>query len=150
MAKTVPLAQEIEECLTGGEYKQTVVFGYHVAPLKRLVELLRAVGIDAELITGATPLSQRDATQVCFKAGVVQVLVCQMLAAGTAIDLSAAQHGYFLELDFVPANNNQAAHRLVNMQTGLPVTFDILTRPGTMDDRVQRTLARKIKSAVFK
>ena len=149
LAKTVPLAQEIEECLTGGEYKQTVVFGYHVAPLKRLVELLRAVGIEADIITGDTPLTQREQRQAAFKAGVMQVLVCQMLAAGTAIDLSAAQHGYMLELDWVPANNSQAAHRLVNVQTQDPVTFDVLTMPGTMDDRVQRTLLRKVRSAVF-
>ena len=149
LAKTVPLAQEIKECLDGGEYKQTVVFGYHVAPLKRLVELLRAVGIDAALITGATPQNHRSTAQICFKAGAVQVLVCQMLAAGTAIDLSAAQHGYMLELDWVPANNSQAAHRLVNVQTQDPVTFDVLTMPGTMDDRVQRTLLRKVRSAVF-
>ena len=150
LAKTVPLAQEIEECLTGGEYKQTVVFGYHVEPLKRLVELLRAVGLEADIITGETPLTQREQRQAAFKAGVAQVLVCQMLAAGTAIDLSAAQHGYILELDWVPANNSQAAHRLVNVQTQDPVTFDVLTMPGTMDDRVQRTLLRKVRSAVFK
>ena len=150
LAKTVPLAQEIEECLTGGEYKQTVVFGYHVAPLKRLVELLRAVGIKADIITGDTPLTQREQRQVAFKMGVMQVLVCQMIAAGTAIDLSAAQHGYMLELDWVPANNSQAAHRLVNVQTQDPVTFDVLTMPGTMDDAVQRTLLRKVRSAVFK
>ena len=150
MAKTGPLAKEIKECLDGQDYTQTVVFGFHVGPLKRLRELLRTVGIDADIITGATTPAQRQARQAAFKAGVIQVLICQMIAAGTAIDLSAAQHSYFLELDWTPANNSQAAHRLVNVQTRAPVTADVLTMPGTKDDAVQRTLLRKVRSAVFK
>ena len=150
LAKTVPLAKEIKECLDGGEYKQTVVFGYHLAPLKRLMELLTINGIDACFIGGETPLKQRENKLAAFKAGVCQVFVAQMIAGGVAIDLSSAQHGYFLELDWTPANNAQAAHRLVNLQTQDPVTFDVLTMPGTMDDRVQRTLLRKVCSAVFK
>lgn len=150
LAKTVPLAQEIQECLTGKDYTQTVAFGYYVDPLVRLTELLTASGIDASLITGGTPDRKRQNIQAAFKAGVCQVLVAQMIAAGTAIDLSAAQHSYMLELDWNPANNVQAAHRLVNMQTKDPVTCDVLTMPGTMDDRVQRTLLRKVRSAVFK
>ena len=149
LAKAPTLAIEIQECLDAGDYKQTVVFGYHVEPLRTLGEILTAAGIDASIITGETPAVRRQNVQAAFKAGVCQVLIAQMIAAGTAIDLSAAQHGYFLELDYVPANNSQAAHRLVSMQTQAPVTFDVLTWPGSMDDRVQRTLLRKVRSAVF-
>jgi len=149
LAKVDTLAIEIKECLDAGDYKQTVVFGYHVEPLRALGEILTAAGIDASIITGETPMARRQNVQAALKAGVCQVLIAQMIAAGTAIDLSAAQHGYFLELDYVPANNSQAAHRLVNMQTQDPVTFDILTWPGSKDDRVQRTLLRKVRSAVF-
>ena len=150
LAKAPELAKEIEDNLLVRNYRQTVVFGYHVDPLKALGEMLTAAGYDVSVITGATPLPQREGKQAAFKAGVCQVLICQMLAAGTAIDLSAAQHGYFLELDYVPDRNAQAAHRLVNVATGLPVTFDVLTWPGTKDDQVQRTLLRKVRSAVFK
>lgn len=149
LAKAPTLAIEIEECLAAQEYTQTVVFGYHVAPLKALGEILTAAGIDASIITGETPAVRRQNIQAAFKAGVCQVLIAQMIAAGTAIDLSAAQHGYFIELDWVPASNSQAAHRLVNMQTKDPVTFDVLTWPGSMDDKVQRALLRKIRSAVI-
>ena len=44
-------------------------------------------------------------------------------AAGTAIDLSAASHGYFLELDWTPGSNLQAANRLVSMQKSEKVIF---------------------------
>jgi SNF2 family DNA or RNA helicase len=150
LAKTGPLAKEIVGCLDGQDYNQTVVFGYHVEPLRRLTKLLQASGVNAELITGATSLHIRERIRTVFTMGLTNVLVGQIMAAGTGIDLSAAQHGYFLELDYVPGNNSQAAHRLVNMQTNAPVTFDVLTMPGTKDDRVQRTLLRKVRSAVFK
>ena len=149
LAMTGPLAVEISECLLAGEYQQTVVFGYHVEPLKRLTEILNANTIDTAIITGETTLPQRQQRQEAFKMGVAQVLVCQMIAAGTAIDLSAAQHCYMLELDWNPANNSQAAHRLVNMQTQDPVTCDVLTMPGTVCDAVQRTVLRKVRDAVF-
>jgi hypothetical protein len=80
----------------------------------------------------------------------VQVIGAQILAAGTAVDMSAASHGYFLELDFVPGNNEQAASRLISLQKDEPVTMDICTWPGTVDDGVQRTIIRKVKTAVFK
>jgi SNF2 family DNA or RNA helicase len=149
LAKAPALAIEIGECLAAQDYTQTVVFGYHVAPLKALGEILTAAGIDASIITGETPPMRRQNIQAAFKAGVCQVLIAQTIAAGTAIDLSAAQHGYFLELDWTPDNNAQAAHRLVNVQTRDPVTFDVLTWPGSFDDRVQRTLLRKVRGAVF-
>ena len=149
LAKVGPLAKEIVGCLDAEDYRQTVAFGYHVEPLRRLVKLLQASGVNAELITGDTSPAARLRIQAGFKIGLVNVLVAQMIAAGTAIDLSAAQHSYFLELDWNPANNAQAAHRLVNVQTQDPVTADVLTMPGTMDDRVQRTLLRKVRSAVF-
>lgn len=150
MAKAPALAVEIDEALKAGNYRQTVVFGYHIEPLKMLGEILTSADYDVSLITGATTPTQRQNRQAAFKAGVTQVLICQMIAAGVGIDLSAAQHGYFLELDYVPANNAQAAHRLVNMGTQAPVTFDIVNWPGTRDDRVQRTLLRKVRDAVFK
>lgn len=150
MAKIPTLAEEIAECIRSGEYDQTVVYGYHVDPLKALVSALNKLGIDAATMTGRDSDRKRQNVQDTFKMGVLPVVAAQIIAAGTAIDLSAARHGYFLELDYVPDNNAQAAHRLVNMEKPDPVTFDILTWPGTKDDRVQRRIIRKVETAIFK
>jgi hypothetical protein len=48
-----------------------------------------------------------------------------------------------LELDWLPANNIQAANRLISLDKDEPVTFDICTRPGTVDDHIQRILLRR-------
>lgn len=149
MAKVPALVEEVRECLDAGEYQQTVVFGYHVEPLLALIRELKGQGIPAVALTGATSDRNRHDALAGFKMGAIEVIGAQILAAGTAVDMSAASHGYFLELDFVPGNNEQAANRLVSMQKDEPVTVDIVTWPGTTDDAVQRTVIRKVKTAVF-
>jgi SNF2 family DNA or RNA helicase len=150
MGKVGPLADEIQNNIEGQEYAQTVVFGYHVDPLKALVATLIERGIEAATITGRDSNTKRRNVQEAHTLGILPVLAVQILAGGIAIDLSAASHGYFLELDYVPDNNAQAAARLVNLQTQTPVSFDILTWPGTKDDAVQRRLIQKVRTAVFK
>lgn len=150
MAKIPTLVEEIVECITSREYDQTVVYGYHVEPLQELVAALNERRIGAATMTGRDSDRKRENVQKEFKSGALPVVAAQIIAAGTAIDLSAASHAYFLELDYVPDNNAQAAHRLVNIEKGAPVTCDILTWPGTQDDKVQRRIIRKVETAVFK
>ena len=142
-AKVPPLVDEITFAINNSLLRQTVVFGWHVEPLQSLARSLVARGVRVGLITGATPPAQRVATQQAFREGRVQVVVANILAAGTAIDLSSASHGYFLELDWVGANNTQAANRLVSMDKPEPVSFDVVTLPGSTDDRVQRVVLRR-------
>ena len=85
------------------------------------------------------------AIQEQFRAGKLDVIVGQIRACGTAIDLSAARHAYFLELDWVPASNMQAANRLVAIGKKEPVTVDVVTVPGSIDDRVQKILLTRAR-----
>jgi SNF2 family DNA or RNA helicase len=145
MAKVKPLGDEIENALTGELYKQTVVFGWHIEPLEMMVRSLRARGFTAELINGQTPDGRKQSAIAAFKAGQVQVICANILTAGTSIDLSAASHGYFLELDWVPGSNVQAANRLISMDKAEPVTLDVCSYSGSVDDRIQRVLARRVR-----
>jgi SNF2 family DNA or RNA helicase len=142
-AKVLPLAKEIDFNLQNKLLRQTVVFGWHTEPLEHLCRLLNSTGIRAELLTGKTTSAQRERVQTNFKLGLTDVVVGNILAAGTAIDLSVASHGYFLELDWLPSNNIQAANRLISLDKKEPVTYDVVTWPGSADDRVQRTLIRR-------
>lgn len=145
LAKVPSLVSEIEFAIGTGLLKQTVVFGWHTEPLQRLSWALNARGIHCDVIVGDTSPKKRERVQKDFQRGATQVVVANILAAGTAIDLSAASHGYFLELDWLPGNNVQAANRLVNMGKAEPVTFDVVTWPGTVDSRVQRILVRRVR-----
>ncbi len=143
-AKVPSLVEEIESSIKDGLLKQTVVFGWHKEPLQLLAWNLNKRGIDCGVITGDTSPKRRERVQDDFRAGRLSIVAANIMAAGTAIDLSAASHGYFLELDWVPGNNAQAANRLVSMTKQEPVTFDVVTWPGTTDDRVQRVLVRRV------
>ncbi len=144
LAKVTALADEIQFSIAAGLYKQTVVFGFYTMPIKLLAETLKQRGIDAETIYGGTPEKRRQVIQNRFKEGRCEVICANLVAAGTAIDLSMADHGYFIELDWVPGNNMQAANRLVSMMKNTPVTFDVVTWAGSPDEHVQRSLARKV------
>lgn len=144
-AKVPALVEEIVFAIENDLLKQTVVFGWHKEPLQVLNHQLNLRGIRCDLITGDTPGKKREKAQKDFREGKTQVVAANILAAGTAIDLSAASHGYFLEVDWVPGNNMQAANRLISMTKTEPVTFDVVTWPGSVDDRVQRVLVRRVK-----
>lgn len=144
IAKALPLVEEIVGCLERGDYKQTVVFAWHRDAIHAVRAGLDARGIDAEVLVGGMHDTQRTAIQKRFMAGEIQVVVAQIIAAGVAIDLSAASHGHFLELDWVGANNLQAANRLISLMKSEPVTFDVCSLPGSIDERVQRVLIRKM------
>lgn len=145
LAKALPLVEEIAACIERGDYKQTVVFAWHRDAIDAVVAGLQVRGVTTLPLVGGQSEAYRSSALECFQTGEARVLVCQIIAAGTAIDLSAASHGYFLELDWLPANNVQAANRLVSLDKDEPVTFDICTMPGSVDDRVQRILLRRSK-----
>jgi SWI/SNF-related matrix-associated actin-dependent regulator 1 of chromatin subfamily A len=144
-SKVLPLAKNIDFAISNGLLKQTVCFGWHTEPLEHLTRLLNSLNIKTELITGKTTPVQRERIQNNFRDGLTQVVAGNIMSCGTAIDLSSASHGYFLELDWVSGNNVQAANRLVSMEKKEKVTVDVATVPGTIDDGVQQVLMRRVR-----
>lgn len=142
-AKVMPLVENISFALDNDLLRQTVAFAWHIEPLERLAMELRKRKFSVGVITGATSATQRQLIQDDFLAGKIQIVVANILAAGAGIDLSAANHGYFLELDWLPSNNMQAANRLVSMQKDEKVSMDVCTWPGSADDYIQRVLLRR-------
>ena len=144
-AKVPALTSEIATALDGRLYAQTIVFGYHTQPLVDLCNALRAEGKRAELLTGATTRPNRDAIQERFRSGETEVICANLVAAGTAIDLSAAWHGYFIELSWVPGDNLQAANRLVSLDKARPVSYDVVSWDGSFDSKIQAVLTRRVR-----
>ena len=145
MAKVPALVDHVCFALENELLEKTVVYGWHTAPLEALATELQMRGIGVGVLTGRTSPKQREWVQEQFKRGSIKVVVANILAAGTAIDLSVASHGYFLELDWLPANNVQAANRLVSMMKAAPVSFDVVTVPGSADQRIQKVLLTRAR-----
>ena len=149
--KVPVLADEIAESLDLNVYDCTVVFGWHLGIILGLSDALNARGISHAIITGSTPQKERVDHVRKFMTGKIQVLIGNVLAMGTAIDLSRANHGYFLEYDWLPSNNKQASFRLLDLRNPKPSSFDVLVLEGTNDEAIARHLFQRsvdIKSIV--
>jgi SNF2 family DNA or RNA helicase len=146
MAKVPALVDEIDFSLKNRLIERTVVFGHHILPLDDLVSRLSIRGYNVGLITGRTPQLVRHDILDAFREHELDVVVANIQAAGTAIDLSAASHGYFLEMSWVPAENAQAAARMISMSKLEPVTCDICTWTGSADGIVQRVRTAELKT----
>lgn len=145
MAKVPALVDNITFAIENDLIPQTIVFGHFREPLAAAASRLQAKGITAQVLNGDTPKARREFIQREFMAGRLKVVVANILAAGTAIDLSAARHAYVLEMDWVPANNVQAVNRMVNMEKLDKVTADVVVWPGSSDERVMRVLTRRVQ-----
>ncbi len=145
MAKAGPLAEEIIFAINNGLLKQTVVFGWHKEPMYHLQQLLHRAGLRVEIINGDTLQHQREAIMAGFRLSAIDVVLLNIATGGTAIDLSAADHGYMLEMDWVPGNNVQAVHRLVSMAKDTKVTIDVVTWAGSCDDWIQQVILTRVQ-----
>lgn len=143
MAKVEPLADLILDEFAEGGLTATVVFGYHIPPMNEMLRCLVDGGLRVAVIKGDVSVSERIRICDAFRRGELDVVIVQVVAGGVAIDLSAARHAYALEIDWVPGTNWQAWNRLINMEKPDPVSIDIATLPGTVDEAINRVVARR-------
>lgn len=151
MLKVPALLETLDFELGNGVLDKCVVFGYHRHSMYACSEMLRGRGWRTDIIYGGTTQKKRDAMLRRFdrktaKGGKgTHVLFAQILAAGTAIDLSASHEGFLLERDWVPGNNAQALERMGGYRQTMPVTIRDIIIPGSIDDIVSSVLARKMR-----
>lgn len=100
------------------------------------------VGID-----GSTPPDARAAAEMAFRNDPkIRVFVAQIIAAGEAIDLSAAAELLFVETSFVPKDMRQMSDRIQNITQSRNTRVRVATLEGTVDDALQAILLRKWSS----
>ena len=77
------------------------------------------------------------------------VLLANSISSGVGIDLSQAEAGIFLELEWVPADFRQAEDRLVDVHQGTrttPPLYEYLLVRGTVDEAMAAALLKKIRT----
>ena len=124
--------------------QKIVIFGWHTS---NLAELWRRLGgsLNAVLLDGATAPYDRGKFVERFQTDPrCNFFVGQILAAGEAIDLSAADEVLFAESSWVPGHNEQAALRVVNINKTRPTLARFATIAGSIDERIQRVAADKL------
>jgi SWI/SNF-related matrix-associated actin-dependent regulator 1 of chromatin subfamily A len=144
--KVWPAASWATERLGLGEGK-LLLFAWHRSVIQKLTEFL--VEFQPVVVTGSTPPAERNLSVSRFQADPkCRVFVGQMLAAGTAITLTAAHHVGIVEASWVPGENEQAIARAHRMGQANPVLASFLYLPGTLDETIMRTFRRKAQETL--
>lgn len=123
-----------------------VVYAYFVETINLLRDVLEQAGVRVTTIHGGTPMKKRDHRQNKFKKWTHGVMIGQILAAGTAIDLTSAHQGFLLERDWVPGNNAQALERMHRYGQTRPVTVrDVVIADSLVDESIHAVNLRKMR-----
>lgn len=144
LAKLTRIGDILEEELATGAVQKIVIFGIHKDVIEGCRKRFAKYG--AVTLYGGTPGEKRQANIDRFqKDPKCRVFIGNIQAAGTGITLTAAHEVAFIEADWVPANNAQAAMRCHRIGQDKPVRVRFFSCAGSVDEEVMDTLRRKTR-----
>lgn len=144
LQKVKGVADLVKKELKEKLYQKIVIFGIHRDVIFQLEQELKE--FQPRTIVGQTSPANRQIMIHNFQQyDTFQVMLCNIQAAGTAINLAFCDQLIFIEQDWVPANNAQAAKRLHRVGQTRPVKVRIAVIRDSFDQRLGRVLARKTK-----
>lgn len=139
--KAAGVADAIEEELENGLDK-VVLMAWHRDVMDLLAERLSKYGVVR--VDGSTSPTARDhVTQMFQTDPEIKVFIGQIVAAGEAIDLSAAAELVFVESSFVPKDMAQAALRVTNHTQTRQTRVRVAALEGSVDEAIQAIVIRK-------
>jgi SWI/SNF-related matrix-associated actin-dependent regulator 1 of chromatin subfamily A len=140
-AKQKAVEERIRDVVAGGE--KVVVFTCFSEGIERHRAKL---GEAAVTITGSDTPEKRMAAVDRFQGDdTVRVALCNIIAGGVGITLTAGTHVIFQDLDWVPANHAQAEDRCYRLGQKSRVTVEYFLAAGTLDSYIAELLEQKIK-----
>lgn len=135
----------LDEELSAKAYKKVVVFAIHRDVIEQIRTEMVKRGYGVVTLYGKTPPNQVVKNIEKFQRNDLgtQIFIGNITACGTAINLTAAHHVIFVEQDWVPGNNAQAAMRCHRIGQKMPVSVRVLSVPDSVDSVVTRRLMLK-------
>lgn len=139
-AKTTALLEFAEE-MTEPFVVMTTFSSYFDLVKPDLEKLKKKVGV----IDGSVSKTKRQQLVEKFQAGKIDILLCNIIAAGTGLTLDRSDTIVFLDKAFNPADNEQAQDRIVptTKERYHPINIISFVVEGTVDERVNDILDRK-------
>lgn len=138
----------IHELVDGGE--RVVLFSKFTAPLYELENRLIMSGIPTAVYTGQTDDFTRDQIQLDFDVRTAsktnpafKVLLATFSSAGESVNFNAATSCIFLDREWNPAKEDQAAGRIQRIGQENETTVFILHARGTIDGWMRRLVSNK-------
>ena len=140
-AKFNAVSERIKDVIASGE--KAVVFTCFNDGIERHKKKL---GDQAITITGSDTAKQRmDAVDRFQSDPTVRVALCNIVAGGVGITLTAGTHVIFQDIDWVPANHAQAEDRCYRLGQEHRVTVEYFHADGTLDEYIATLLQGKMK-----
>ena len=144
LQKVEPVVELIASELENNAYEKVVIFALHRDVIEGLRVRLKAY--KPVTLYGKTPPEQRQKNIDKFmREPKYRVFIGNIHAAGTAITLTAAHNVVFIEQDWVPGNNAQAAMRCHRIGQTKPVLVRFIGLAGNIDEKVSRILKQKAR-----
>lgn len=129
-------------CERSGKF---LLFAHHHEMLDAVCDALRKKGAPFINIDGRTPRKRRDALVQSFQErGEVRFAVLGIRAAGTGVNLQAANHVVFCELVWNSKDMLQAEDRAHRLGQTRAVNVQYLVLEGSTDDFVWRSINKKV------
>lgn len=145
MQKVQPVIELLRDELDRNLYPKIVVFAVHKVVLELIWMALRKE-YGAEILYGGTEPQRRIKVMERFQSDpTCRVVVAQIIAAGTSVDLSAANQVLMVERDWTPTNNLQAVMRVRHMFQRLPIFVRSVAMANSADQAIERVERRKLK-----
>lgn len=140
--KAAGVADALEEELENGLDK-VVLMAWHKDVMSSLEDRLKKYGV-VRVDGSTTPQAREMATKMFQTDPACRVFIGQIVAAGEAIDLSAAAELVFVESSFVPKDMQQAALRITNHGQKRQTRVRVAALEGSVDEALQAIVIRKV------
>jgi Helicase conserved C-terminal domain len=116
-----------------------VVFSAHKAPI---LELGKRPGW--AVITGSTSISDRRDAVSMFQAGLLKGIALTIQAGGVGLTLTHAWKAIFIDLDWTPALNSQAADRICRIGQTKPCEIVHMVSDHPLDMHIMKLIMKKM------
>lgn len=144
LAKVLPAGELLCEELAAEPMKKMVVFAHH----REVVTSLSAQFAHAQLpfvtvLGSMTAEAKARAVDSFQNDPTTRVAICNIVAGGVGITLTAAHDVVFVEQSFIPGENAQAADRCHRIGQTRPVLVRFFSLANSIDEVVAEVLSRK-------
>jgi SWI/SNF-related matrix-associated actin-dependent regulator 1 of chromatin subfamily A len=144
MQKVQPVADMVNDELANNEYKKIVIFGVHTAVLHGLYKLLLRWK-PAFIVGSTTPIARERDIERFQEEDSCRAFICNIQAAGIAVNLTAANQVLFVESEWSPGPNQQAVRRCRRIGSKLPVFARFVGIANSIDEKIAKVNARKTR-----
>ena len=142
----LPYVEDVVMSRRGGSSEErtpTLIFNTYRMTGDHLETLLRDQGVVVGRIHGGTSAAERHAVISGIADGSIEAAILQIDAAGSALNLQAANRIIMLEPSWTPGTNHQAVARAVRIGQLNPVLISWPIVRHSIDEAVMRVLRRK-------